>query len=57
MFVEAEAMPEAIIVKVGTLDDKAVLDNAPPLQEIYTRNRPSCFEALKGAEQKQGLTE
>lgn len=54
MFVEAEAMPEVIIFKPGTLDDKAFLNSHPPVQEIFMRNTPSSFEPLKGAEQKDG---
>lgn len=52
MWVEAEAMPEFKIFKPGTLDDQAFLDAHPPVQEIYTKNRPSCLEAFHQAEQK-----
>ena len=54
MWVEADFMPEVKIFKPGTLDDKIVLDKLPVVQEVYTRNRPNCFEAWKGAEQKKG---
>ena len=50
-------MPDMKILKTGTLDDKEGLDNAPVVQEVYTRNRPNCFDALKDAHQKKGQTE
>jgi hypothetical protein len=57
MAVEAEFMPDVKIIKTGTLDDKELLDKLPVLQEVYTRNRPDCFEAFKDAGQKRGQTE
>ena len=51
------SMPDFVIYKMGTLDDKSVLDNAPPVSEIYTKNRPNCLEPLQGCEQKKGQTE
>ena len=56
MFVEAGSVPDLMIYKVGTLDDKSVLDSAPPVAELYTRSRPDCFEALKGANQVEAAT-
>lgn len=52
MWVEADAMPELKIFKPGTLDDKSVLDKLPPVQEVYTKNRPSCISGFQDAEQK-----
>ena len=57
MFVEAEFLPDMKIIKTGTLDDKEGLDNAPVVQEVYTQNRPNCFDALKDAQQNKGQTE
>lgn len=54
MRVDAEAMPGSVIVKPGTLDDIKGLSALPVVQEIYTRNRPDCFEALKSAKQAEG---
>ncbi|KAK5175505.1 uncharacterized protein LTR77_000644 [Saxophila tyrrhenica] len=56
MRVEAGFMPEMYIVKPGTLDDIGVLGDVPVVQEIYTRNRPNCFEALGDVPQKKGAT-
>ena len=53
MHVDIDAMPDVQVYKAGTLDDKASFDNASPVQEIYSRNRPDCLEALKGCEQKE----
>lgn len=54
--VDAEAMPEMVIVKPGTLDDVKALGKLPVVQEIYTRNRPDCFAALAGAKQVEGAS-
>lgn len=52
MRVEIEAMPGVVVFKPGTLEDQSLLSGIPVAQEIYTRGRPNCFDALKGAEQK-----
>lgn len=54
--VDAEAMPAIVIVKPGTFDDRKVLDKLPVVQEIYARNRPDCFAALRDVKQAQGAS-
>ncbi len=56
MRVEAAFMPDVYIVKPGTLEEVDVLNDVPVYQEIYTRNRPSCFGALQSVDQKAGAT-
>lgn len=51
VFVEADAIPGVVIFMAGTLDDKAFLDGHPVIEEIYTKNRPSCVNAIQGAKQ------
>jgi hypothetical protein len=47
------AWPGVYNIKAGTLDDPEYLEkNGKPLQEIYTRNRPSWCGEFQGAEQK-----
>lgn len=53
MTVEAGAMPEMLIFKTGTLDDDSI-NQLKPGVEIYTKERPTCFEALAGVAQKEG---
>lgn len=56
MCVDLDAMPDVKIIKVGTLDDKSVLDKLPPVQEIYTKNRPDCISGFQDAAQNnEGL--
>ena len=57
MFVDADFMPGMTIFKPGTLDDQSLLDGAQAGIEVYARNRPDCFEALKDAAQRKGQTE
>lgn len=52
MRVEIESLAGLTVFKPGTLDDQSLLNGVPVVQEIYTRGRPNCFEALKGADQK-----
>ncbi|KAH9808628.1 DUF636 domain protein [Teratosphaeria destructans] len=55
MSVRAEAMAGLTIVKTGTLDDAAeVEERGRPGQEIFTRNRPRWCEAFPGCGQKEG---
>lgn len=56
MRVDAEFMPDLVIVKPGTLDDVKALGSLPVVSEIYTRNRPDCFAALKDVPQVQGAS-
>lgn len=53
MCVEVDSMPDIMLYKPGTLDNQNVLNEVPVIREIYTRNRPNCFNALNGAEQKK----
>ncbi|KAI6837446.1 hypothetical protein KC327_g5005 [Hortaea werneckii] len=53
MYVEAEAMPGIYIFKTGTLDDAETLNKLRPGMEIYTKDRPTCFEGLAGVPQKE----
>ncbi|KAI7159012.1 hypothetical protein KC316_g7055 [Hortaea werneckii] len=53
MYIEAEAMPGIYIFKTGTLDDAETLNNLRPGMEIYTKDRPTCFEGLSGVPQKE----
>ncbi|KAK5116584.1 hypothetical protein LTR85_009209 [Meristemomyces frigidus] len=52
MSVNAAAMPDVVILKNGTLDGDAE-DACKPGMEIYTKNRPTCFDAIPGAAQKE----
>ena len=52
MWVEPEAMAGINIVKTGTIDDKEVLDNAKPVQEIYCSRRPASVKELEGIPHK-----
>lgn len=56
MRVDADAMPGHVIVKPGTLDPAQALSGKPVVQEIFTRNRPDCFAALKDAKQAEAAT-
>ena len=49
-------MAGMLICKPGTFDDRELLDKLPVVQEIYTRNRPSCIEAFKEAKQVEGAS-
>lgn len=42
------------IIKVGTLDSQAALEDAKPVLELFVRNRPSWVAAVPGAEQHEG---
>ena len=52
MWVEAEAFAGVHIVKAGTVDDKDALDKMKVQQEIFCKDRPDCFTALSGVDQK-----
>lgn len=54
MRVDAEAMPDSVICKPGTFDDKDVLGGLPMMGEIYTKDRPDCFSALGDVKQTKG---
>jgi hypothetical protein len=50
-----DAMPGVYNVKAGTLDDRGYWEkNGKPVQEIFTRNRPSWCGEFQGADQKNG---
>jgi hypothetical protein len=49
------AVPGVVLVKAGTLDDREYLEkHGKPVQEIYTRNRPSWCAEWRGVEQREG---
>jgi len=52
MTVNAEMMPSIVVFKSGTLDGDALNDFKPGV-EIYTKHRPTCFDALQGAAQQE----
>lgn len=52
--VEADFLPDVVIVKPGTLDDIEAVGRLPVTQEIFARGRPDCFEALRDVKQAQG---
>ncbi|KAF2772005.1 hypothetical protein EJ03DRAFT_325235 [Teratosphaeria nubilosa] len=55
MTVRAEAMEGLTVFKTGTLDDPAEVEkHNKPVQEIFTRNRPSWCDAFPGCEQEEG---
>lgn len=45
-------MDGMMILKTGTIDDKEVLDNAKPVQEIYCSRRPASVGELEGVAHK-----
>lgn len=53
MFVTADAIPNAHIVKCGTLDDLEVLNAAKPAAEIFTKDRLEWCPILEGTSQKE----
>ncbi|KAH4195308.1 hypothetical protein HBI95_196570 [Parastagonospora nodorum] len=56
MWREGGAFPGKRIVKVGTLDDKSILDNFKADAEIYTDIRPKWVGAQPGAAQKATMS-
>ncbi|TKA69246.1 hypothetical protein B0A55_04259 [Friedmanniomyces simplex] len=52
MTVKADAMPEMIIFKAGTLDDQDAIESSRPGLQIYNKYRPSWCVGLAYAEQK-----
>ena len=57
MYVDAGAMPNIVIFKPGTLDDKSFLDKLAVQQEVYTRSRPDCIHAFEGAKQAEATSQ
>ena len=53
LFVEAESVPTAKIVKLGTVDDEHVLQNSKLVSEIWTKNRLGWCPAWEGVQQTE----
>lgn len=47
--------PDAVVVRVGSLDDEGALDGARPLAEIYTHDRAGWLGEMEGAKQFEGM--
>ncbi|ROT39232.1 DUF636 domain protein [Sodiomyces alkalinus F11] len=52
---ETETYTGSKILKVGTFDHASALEDAKPLVELFTRNRPSWQTPIAGVEQKETL--
>lgn len=57
LYTELEAMPEATIIKAGTLDGGAASLGGKIAVEFYTKDRVSYLQGHEGAKQLQALTE
>ncbi|KAK3618295.1 hypothetical protein LTR56_024738 [Elasticomyces elasticus] len=56
MTVSAEAMPDMVIFKAGTLDDQDAIESSKPGAQIYNKNKPSWCDGLAYAVQKDGAS-
>ncbi|KAK0276813.1 hypothetical protein LTR35_010207 [Friedmanniomyces endolithicus] len=54
MTVSAEAMPEMVIFKAGTLDDQDAIESSKPAMQIYNKHKPAWCDGLAYAQQKDG---
>ncbi|KAM0796775.1 DUF636 domain protein [Usnea florida] len=52
LYTELEIMPDAVCVKAGSIDDKAVRDFKTTSVEFYCKDRMGYQTAVEGAEQK-----
>lgn len=50
---ESDTYAGAKILKVGTFDHATALEDAKPLLELFTKNRPSWLQPVSGVEQKE----
>ncbi|KAL2760731.1 hypothetical protein ACRALDRAFT_1078669 [Sodiomyces alcalophilus JCM 7366] len=50
---ETESYAGAKILKVGAFDHLSALEEAKPLVELFTKNRPSWQQPIPGADQKE----
>lgn len=53
LFVEADSVPTAKIVKLGTVDDEDVLQKSRPVSEIWTKHRLSWCPGWEGVPQTE----
>ncbi|KAK4892137.1 hypothetical protein LTR10_006469 [Elasticomyces elasticus] len=56
MTVSAEAMPDMVIFKAGTLDDQDAIESSKPGVQIYNKYKPSWCDGLAYAAQKDGAS-
>ncbi|KAF2156958.1 hypothetical protein K461DRAFT_7905 [Myriangium duriaei CBS 260.36] len=57
LFVEAEQLPDKMIVKLGTVDDKAYVESVgTPASEIYCKNMVGWEKPWEGAQTVQGAS-
>ncbi|KAF6223351.1 hypothetical protein HO133_000193 [Letharia lupina] len=52
LYTELEVMPDAVCIKAGGIDDKAVRDFKKTAVEFYCKDRMAYSKAVEGAEQK-----
>ncbi|KAI2628172.1 Mss4-like protein [Xylaria nigripes] len=52
---QTPALKSSVILKVGMLDDVAVIENAKPTIELYAVRRPNWVASIPGAQQKERL--
>lgn len=52
LWVELDVFPDIRIIKYGTVDDRAFLDEAVPTEEIYVSGRWKWVKGVEGAMQK-----
>jgi hypothetical protein len=57
LYTELEVMPEATIIKAGTLDGGAASLGGKVAVEFYTKDRVSYLSGCEGAKQMKALSE